>query len=362
MSRTFAWTRRSFLTNSALVCMASSLRAQTGSSFRDTVKHYAQAQHFSGVILLGKQDSIVEQYVFGDARTEPGTPVTLETVFEGGSISKWIASIVVLKQVDKDKLSLDVPISTYLPAFRKDNGAKLTMAHLMSHQSGVPNQVIPALRADRRLQATADEAVARWASGDLQFEPGSTWDYSHSNWLLVRAAVEHATSRTYEELAAETLWKPLGLKHSGIFYGESLAIPGMAESRKADGTPDPSTMPSFMAMVGGFYSNAPEMLRILDAVDKEKILSKASTERLFTLRMPEQHYALGGRVRTRTLHGKERTVIWEDGSNRSFRMLAVRVRGSGEAVIVMNHRGTDQPAMGDVADAGLKWLCDDQST
>jgi D-alanyl-D-alanine carboxypeptidase len=362
MSRTFAWTRRSFLTNSTLTCVASRLRAQAGSSFTETVHRYAGAQTFSGVILLGRQNRIVEQYLFGDARTEPRTPITLDTIFEGGSVSKWIASIVVLKQVDKSKLSLDVPISTYLPAFRKDNGAKLTLAHLMSHQSGVPNEVLPVLRADRTLQATTDEAVTRWASGDLQFEPGTKWDYSHSNWLLVRAAVEHTTGRTYEELAAETLWKPLGLKHSGIFYGESLAVPGMAESRKADGTPDPSIMPRFMEMAGGFYTNAPEMLRILDAVEKEKVLTKASTERLFTLRMPEQHYALGGRVRMRTLNRKERTVIWEDGSNRSFRMLAVRVRGSGETVVVMNHRGTDQPAMGDFADAGLKWLCDSQNS
>ncbi|WP_263418266.1 hypothetical protein [Terriglobus albidus] len=52
----------------------------------------------------------------------------------------------------------------------------------------------------------------------------------------------------------------------------------------------------------------------------------------------------------------------EDGSNRSFRMFAVRVRGSEETVIVTNHRGIDQPAMGDFADAGLKWLCEGQSS
>ncbi|WP_263409495.1 serine hydrolase domain-containing protein [Terriglobus tenax] len=349
-------TRRRFLANSSLALLTSVLKAEPTSSFAETVQRYVDAQHFSGVILLGRKQHIAEQYALGDARTEPKIPVTVDTIFEGGSISKWIASIVVLKQVDAARLSLDVPISTYLPAFRKDNGEKLTLAHLMSHQSGVPNQVIPAFRADRTLQADPDEAVARWASGDLQFEPGSQWDYSHSNWLLVRAALEHATGKTYEELAGETLWKPLRLKHSGIFHGASMDVPGMAESRKADGTADPSTMPSFMAMAGGFYTNAPEMLRILDAVDSGKILSHTSTERLFTIRMPQQHYALGGRVRMRTLAEKERAVLWEDGSNRSFRMLAVRVRGTGESVIVMNHRGTDQPAMGDFADAGLQWL------
>lgn len=351
-------TRRAFLANSSVALIASRLYAETRSAFADVVQRYVEKQHFSGVILLGKKQQAVEQYAFGDARTDPKVPVTMDTLFEGGSISKWIASIVVLKQVDAGKISLDLPISNYLPAFRKDNGAKLTLANLMSHQSGVPNQVIPALRADRMLEAKPDEAVTRWASGDLQFEPGSQWDYSHSNWLLVRAALEHATGRTYEELATATLWKPLGLQHSGIFHGASLDLPGMAESRKADGTADPSIMPSFMAMAGGFYTNAPEMLRILDAVDSGSVLSKLSTERLFTIRMPDQHYALGGRIRMKPLGGKERAVIWEDGSNRSFRMLAVRVRETGESVILMNHRGTDQPAMGDFADEGLKWLCE----
>ncbi|MEZ2346484.1 serine hydrolase domain-containing protein [Terriglobus sp. RCC_193] len=352
-------TRRKFLAEACLASAAVALRAQGKDSFDAMMQSYVEKVKFEGVLLLSRGSKVVTQRAFGVANRQTKTQITVDTVFEGGSISKWIASIVVLKQVDEGRLSLDVPIATYLPAFRKDNGAKLTLAHLMSHQSGVPNQVIPALREDRGLiqsTLTSDEAVTRWASGDLQFEPGSKWDYSHSNWLLVRAALEHATGKTYEELAAETLWKPLTLNHSGIFYGASLNVPGMAESRKPDGTADPSGIPRFLGMAGGFYTSAAEMMRILDAVDSGKVLSKASTERLFTTRMPEQHYALGGRIRKKTLGGRERTVIWEDGSNRSFRMLAVRVRGSGETVVIANNNGTDFFAEGDFADAGLKWL------
>lgn len=353
-------TRRQFIAQAFLASAGITLRAQRLSSFATQIHAYAEKQKFSGVILLGCSTKILERKAFGIANRETNAPITSDTVFEGGSISKWIASIVVMRQVDQGKLSLDLPIAKYLPAFRKDNAEKLTLAHLMSHQSGVPNQVQDALRSNRDLlmdsRTTPDEAVVKWASGDLQFAPGSQWDYSHSNWLLVQAVLEHVTGRTYEELAAQTLWKPLNLDHSGIFHGASLNVSGMAESRKSDGTADPSAMPRFMAMAGGFYTTAAEMLQILDAVDSGKVLSNASTERLFTVRMPEQHYALGGRVRMKTLGGRERAVIWEDGSNRSFRMLAVRVRGTGESVVIANNNATDPYAEGDFADAGLKWL------
>jgi D-alanyl-D-alanine carboxypeptidase len=305
------------------------------------------------------------------ANVETQTPVRVDTCFEGGSISKWIAAIVVLHQVDKGTLALDEPIAKYLPAFRHDNGSRLTLAYLMSHSSGVPNQVIPALRADPLLSAQAimqDEAVLRYASGDLQFAPGTQWDYSHSNWLLVKAVLEHVTATPYETLAAQLLWQPLKLKHSGIFHGESLVVPGMAQSYRQDAAgakqddagklrPQPSAMPEFFTMAGGFYTTAPEMFRLMQVVVDGNVLSPAMRSELFKVRMPEQHYCLGGRVRTRVLRGQNEDVVWEDGSNKGFRMLAVRVRRTGESVVITNNTGGDQPAMGDLADQILQEIC-----
>lgn len=356
--------RRDFVVSCALSAVAGHFSSDQTAELAGLAEQFTRKTKFNGVILAGRGLRVLFATQVGQANFELHTPVTQETVFEGGSISKWIASVTVMHLVDTGTLSLTAPISTYLPAYRKDNGARLTLTHLMSHNSGVPNLVMDALRADPALAGkpmTQQEAVAAYASGDLRFEPGTQWDYSHANWLLVKAIVEQTSRRSYSELTSALLWRPLGLKRSGIFSGKSLDVPGMAQTYKPDGSGQlavlPSIMPQYLSMAGGFYTTAPEMLKIMDAVIHGKVLSEASRAQLLRVRMPEQHYALGGRIRTRILRGREEEVVWEDGSNKGFRMLAVSVRRTKETVILMNNTGADQPAMGDFADAMLQAIC-----
>jgi len=356
--------RRSFLGHSALVFPAVHLPAATHFDVARRVHQYVSAQRFQGVVLAGIKDKLVYVEAFGIANFEGKVPMTASTRFEGGSISKWIASVVVLHQVDRGRLLLDAPISTYLPEFRRDNGSRLTLAHLMTHRSGVPNDIVAALRRDPALaeqELSQDEAVRQYASGDLQAQVGTTWDYSHSNWLLVKDVLEHAAGKPYEQLARELLWDPLRLRNSGIYHGLSIAIPGMAQSYRhvADGLPPlyPSVMPSFFTMAGGFYTTAPDLLHLMHAVVQGNVLSGKARALLFTTRVPETHYALGGRIRQRTLRGRQEEVVWEDGSNKGFRMLAVRVRRTGETVIIANNTSCNEQAMSDLADDILGIIC-----
>ncbi|WP_214676479.1 serine hydrolase, partial [Escherichia coli] len=72
-------------------------------------------------------------------------------------------------------------------------------------------------------------AVRRYASGDLAFAPGTEWDYSHSNWLIAKAIVERVSGQPYAALVDRLLVRPLGLKDSGIYHGDSGAVRGMAQ-------------------------------------------------------------------------------------------------------------------------------------
>jgi CubicO group peptidase (beta-lactamase class C family) len=306
---------------------------------------------FNGVMLLGQGRRIVATRAIGVADAARGTPMTLETRFEAGSISKWIASIIVMKLVDAGTLDIDAPIARYLPRYRQDTGARLTLRRLMSHSSGLPNDIAKARRTDPSLVAAElpqDEAVRRFASGDLAFEPGTAWDYSHSNWILVKAIVEQASGEPYARLVDRMLVRPLKLKNTGIYSGESSRVPAMAMgyARLApQAEPKASPMPGFMAMAGGFYTSAPDMLRLMDAVLDGRVLSARSRAALMTVLVPEQHYALGGRVRDATVAGKVRTLAWEDGSNGGFKILAWRVLADGRTVIVMNNASFDQEKM-----------------
>jgi CubicO group peptidase (beta-lactamase class C family) len=228
----------------------------------------------------------------------------------------------------------------------------------MSHSSGVPNQILAARKdpATRGIELDQMEAVRRYASGDLAFAPGTAWDYSHSNWLIAKAIVERVSGRSYAALVDRLLVKPLGLKDSGVYRGDSGAVKGMAQGYAGlDPEPvrKPNPVPDFMAMAGGYYTSAPDLMTLMNAVLDGKLLSPASRRALTTTLMPDQHYALGGRVRVEPIGGRERAAAWEDGSNGGFRMLARRVLADGHTVIVFTNASFDYQKLGDLGTALL---------
>lgn len=320
-------------------------------------RRFVAKEGFNGVVLVGHGSKIDYVGSFGVADAGSGRALTADTPFEAGSISKWIAAMVVMRLVQQGELSLDKPISTYLPNYRRDNGAKLTLRNLMTHASGVPNDIDEAIKRDpstRTLSLNNTKAVQRFASGDLRFEPGTDWDYSHSNWLLVKAIVEKATERDYASLVDGYLIQPLALHHSGIYSGSSSGVPGMARGyqRLAPQTePLDKPMPNFMVLAGGFYASANDLFVLLDGLFAGKLLSPESTHTLMAVERPAQHYALGGRTKTLTFAGKDHPVAWEYGSNGAFRMLAWRTLDDGHTVIVMNNTSFDHMKIGDLGTA-----------
>jgi len=312
---------------------------------------------FHGVVVAGLGGKVLYAQAIGQADPQAGTPLTTSTRFESGSVSKWIASIVVMKMVDLGLLKLDEPITRYLPAYRADTGAQLTLRHLLSHSSGVPNDVVAARKADRQVAYTEleqMEAVKRYASGDLAFKPGTDWDYSHSNWLIVKAVVEQASGKSYADCLQQWVLAPLGLTECGLFSGESSAVPGMAVAYSAANPPferKVSAIPGYMSMAGGFYACAPDMLRLMDGVLGGQILSPAARQVLMRVQMPKQRYALGGRTQVELIAGQMREAAWEDGSNGGFRLVARRVLADGQSVIVMNHTSYPHQKVGHVASA-----------
>ncbi len=339
-----------------LVAFASPASAQ---SYHDIADRVAEADGFNGVVLVGTGNRLDAVEGFGTAGAAFGVPMLANTRFELGSMSKWFAAIVVLKLVDQGKLDLDAPISRYLPDYRADTGAKLTLRRLMSHSSGLPNDVLKARQADpsiRGVELEQMEAVRRYANGTLAFEPGTEWDYSHSNWLVVKAVAERVSGQPYAALVDRVLVKPLKLKDTGVFHGDSSRVRGMAAGYAAltpQPQPKPNPVPDFMAMAGGFYASAPDLLKLMDAVLDGEMLSADSRKMLMTVLMPDQHYALGGRVRTETIGGTEREAAWEDGSNGGFRMLARRVLADGHTVIVLSNASFDYQKLGDLGTALL---------
>ena len=151
---------------------------------------------------------------FGMAHLEQPAPITPETIFEAGSVSKqFTASALVLLALD-GKLSLDDPVHEYLPEL-PNFGAPITIRHLLTHTSGLRTfRPLVALRGrpDGFAVHTNAEVLALMArQRDLNFPPGEEYLYSNAPYILSVVLAERVSGQSFNDFTTERIFKPLGM-------------------------------------------------------------------------------------------------------------------------------------------------------
>ncbi|RYF04300.1 MAG: class A beta-lactamase-related serine hydrolase, partial [Oxalobacteraceae bacterium] len=166
----------------------------------------------NGTFAYARNGRIEHARYVGMADVEAGKAISPDTQFKWGSASKWLASATVLRLVEQKRLSLDAPITAYLPDFRHDTGEQVLLKHVLSNTSGIPDLLTRQLAKEpalRTTDASAATMVARFGDGDLSFLPGKGWDYGAINWAIVAAIIERVTGETFPQSVAKLVLRPL---------------------------------------------------------------------------------------------------------------------------------------------------------
>lgn len=163
------------------------------------------------------------------------------------SASKWMAAALVMSVVDEGKLSLDEPISRYLPAFGGPVG-EVTLRELLAQTSGEGSLLdMTDIKQDPRI--TLAESAALIAKLPLQHPPGTVFSYGGPGFQVAGAAVEAVTGKRWAELFDTRIAQPLGMQHT---YWEHLPNHGVPASE----TQNP-------LLQGGVVTTAQDYMRFL---------------------------------------------------------------------------------------------------
>jgi len=316
---------------------------------------------FNGVLLVKDAvDAAPLQASFGMANFERAVANQPATLFQIGSVSKWVTSVAVLRLVDRGVLDLDRPIGAWLPELGA-SGQQVSLRHLMSNTSGIPNALSPALRSDPAsvMQPLSMlQAAQRFAGGAPAFVPGSRFDYVPTNWIVVGAVLERVSGKTFAQVLDEEVFIPAGARSTGLPDAGYLARPDAA-TPYASGLPrTPKTTPhvTYVAASGTVYSNAADLARLAETVYGTALLSAASRAELSRINVVEESYALGGRVRNITLGGQQRAVAWESGVSGGYKSLLLHVAADGKTVVILNNTDMPQAEQAERGEALLKLL------
>src|SRR4030065_800932 len=168
-------------------------------------------------IIVQKDGKTVFRRGYGRADVELGCPIAPDMVFRLGSITKQFTAVSILMLAQEGKLGLQDEITKFLPDY-PTQGRKITVEHLLTHTSGIQSYTdMPERLPLWRKDFTLKEIIDLFKDKPMQFEPGESWAYNNSGYILLGAIIEKVSGKTYEGFLEANLFKPLGMKRS--YYG-----------------------------------------------------------------------------------------------------------------------------------------------
>lgn len=210
---------------------------------------------------VGIAGKVVWSGARGVADLGSGTEITTDTAFDIASVSKQFTATAALLLAGAGKLSLDASLAEYVPGL-PGWSRTVTITELIHQTSGIPDYVGLLYEAgyqdgDRTTNADALKALAQVR--DLEFEPGTRWNYSNSNYLLLGAVVEAVSGESLADFLNAEVFTPLGLD---MVLDPARPVPTLALSYMRDGGND-AVAPSAWEQTGdGSIQTTPSQLVI----------------------------------------------------------------------------------------------------
>lgn len=254
-------------------------------------------------LAIWKNGEIFYENGFGMADLENDIPVTPDTVFPIGSITKSFTGLSIMQLVDAGKVSLDATVKQYLTDY-DGTGSDITLRHLLNHTSGIPNYTsLPEFPKSPRRDYSHEEMMAFWKDKDPLFQPGDKWSYSNSNTFLLGMIIERVSGKSYAEYLQDNIFTPFGLTNTYYFdYTRLIKHRGEGYKRGPDGWVNATDWsPSVPFSAGAIMSTVGDLLKYRQAVfSSDKVNDNVRRLILSTDKLndgTDVYYALGCLIR-----------------------------------------------------------------
>jgi D-alanyl-D-alanine carboxypeptidase len=197
-------------TAGAISCSAQLTDAQKTAIDQIARKVLADTGIPAASVAVVKDGKLALAQAYGDAKLNPRVAATPEMRFKIASNSKQIAAAAILLLAERHKLSLNDPVSRWLPDLTRAH--EVTIRELLAHTSGYqdyfPLDFVNELMSK---ETTPQKILDGWAKKPLDFDPGTKWQYSNTNYVIAGQIIEKITHRPVIEFLQANILKPLGM-------------------------------------------------------------------------------------------------------------------------------------------------------
>lgn len=262
-----------------LVFLTFSIRADKVDDF---VRSRLVERHIPGAaIAVIKNGKVVKTKGYGVASVEFNAPVTTETVFEIGSVSKQITAAGIMLLVEDGKVNLDEKISKHLPN-TPDSWKNVTVRNLLQHTSGIKSySSLDGFELSKRMKQA--DFIKALAPHPLDFETGTTYLYNNSGYSLLSYIIESASGKSYWEFMRERVFKPLEMSKT-TDRDPKIIIPNRAVGYEwqNNGLVGRDYNLTDLSGAGAIVSTITDLTKWDIALRNDKLLKKSSKEQMWT--------------------------------------------------------------------------------
>ncbi|MGL4344968.1 MAG: serine hydrolase domain-containing protein [Cellulosilyticaceae bacterium] len=231
-------------------------------------------EQFNGVALVAEKDDL-KKLAQGYCDYQTKEELQDNHHFYICSISKMFASIAINQLVDQKVLTKQDSIAQYLGEYIKDND--ITIYHLLTHTSGLPNYVMYRKELDWQKAHTEEEIMRVVMSKKRKFKAGTKWSYSNTGYYLLALIIEKVTKMSYEEYITKQILQPLGMNDTGF----SSEVFRLAKPHIKDGE-GYVIHPTLLKGAGDIISILEDMHRFAKAFYQGELISKARYTEMIT--------------------------------------------------------------------------------
>jgi CubicO group peptidase (beta-lactamase class C family) len=335
-----------FLLCLSLLWLANIACAQSKADQIDAlVSKFHDYNQFTGSVLVSHHGKVIYKKGFGLANRETNTSNTPDTRHRLASVSKQFAATVIMQLVAEGKLKLEVPITTYLPAYPKATGDQITLHHLMTHTAGIPNYTsFENYREVMGKSMTPAEIVALFSNEPLEFSPGEKYAYSNSGYVLLGHIIETVTGKSYGEVLQQKIFGPLNMINSGYERADDNAKNKAIGYNQVGNVFEPAQYihMSIPHAAGALFSSVEDMHLWNEAQYTAKLLPKKYLDLIFAPHIPSYstaHYAYGWEIGTLPVGNSGTTVntVYHSGGINGFSTMNVRIPDEKSSIVILSN-------------------------
>lgn len=273
-----------------------------------SILNAAESNHFSGTILVKRGDEVITEMSFGYANRSDQLKNNTHTRFGIASGCKIFTSIAICQLVEQGKLSFDTKLSGCLDVCFPNFGEEVTVHHLLTHTSGIPDYFDEEVMDDFE-QLWVDNPMYRlrclkeflplFKDQSMKFGTGKRFHYNNAGYILLGLIVEQVSGQGFDEYVQKHIFDRAGMSGSGYFefdaYPPNTAY-GYIEQNDGKWKTNIYSLPVKGGADGGAFVTVNDMDKLWEALMNNQLLGKFYTDQLLTSHVHienEDYYGYG---------------------------------------------------------------------